>query len=113
MSEYIVSDRVKQIFADRLAKAVNVIEQSGLVCSYGLFGSYARGNYRAVSDIDLCIITECEPDRKIRSFLRDELEMLNVDVSFVTYQYFEESNDLFARNLRRDFKKLGGVGDGI
>lgn len=38
--------------------------------------------------------------------LREDLDLLNADVVFVTPQYFKEDTSLFAEQLRRDFKEV-------
>ena len=38
--------------------------------------------------------------------LREDLELLNADVVFVTPQYFKYDNSDFMRQLRRDFKEI-------
>ena len=38
--------------------------------------------------------------------LREDLELLNADVVFVTPQYFDCDNSDFMQQLRRDFKEI-------
>ena len=89
-----VSPVVENDFKDRLNKCVEI------------FGSYARNDYKASSDIDFCIIVPEKPERWMMGALREELEMLHADVVFVTPQYFEHDNSKFTQQLRRDYKEL-------
>lgn len=52
-----VSPVVENDFKDRLNKCVDIIKNSSIKYqSFGIFGSYARNDYKASSDIDFCII---------------------------------------------------------
>lgn len=102
-----VSPVVENDFKDRLNKCVDIIENSSIKYqSFGIFGSYARNDYKASSDIDFCIIVSEKPERWMMGALREELEMLHADVVFVTPQYFEHDNSKFTQQLRRDYKEL-------
>ena len=74
--------------------------------SIGIFGSYARGNYKASSDIDFCIVTDKRPDRKISGSLREEAEILGADIVWCTTDSFNNSKSKFMNNLRKDYKKI-------
>ena len=88
-----VSPVVENDFKDRLNKCVDIIKNSSIKYqSFGIFGSYARNDYKASSDIDFCIIVPEKPERWMMGALREELEMLHADVVFVTPQYFEHDN---------------------
>ena len=98
---------VENDFKDRLNKCVDIIKNSSIKYqSFGIFGSYARNDYKASSDIDFCIIVPEKPERWMMGSLREELEMLHADVVFVTPQYFEHDNSKFTQQLRRDYKEL-------
>ena len=52
-----VSQNIVEMMENRLAKCLNVIESYNLNYEeIGIFGSYARGSYKATSDIDFCVI---------------------------------------------------------
>ena len=102
-----VADSVKEWFRKQLQKAVDLIQDYEIEYEeIGVFGSYARNEYKATSDIDLCIITEQKPDRHISGSLREEAELLHVDIVFVTMDYFEHSTEPFAQQLRRDYRRV-------
>ncbi|MFP3152860.1 nucleotidyltransferase domain-containing protein [Lachnospiraceae bacterium ZAX-1] len=65
------------------------------------FGSYARGDYKTTSDIDICIIADKKPPSELAGDLRMRAEELGADIVFLTPAYFENSQDLFAKNIRR------------
>ena len=57
-----VSKIVENDFRKRLERVLYLIESYGIRYSeIGVFGSYARNDYVAASDIDLCIITDYRP----------------------------------------------------
>ncbi len=102
-----VAKSVEQHFASRLEKCLNLIQEYGITYEeIGVFGSYAREDYLATSDIDICIITEERPERRISGELREEAEELRIDIVYVTREYYENSTEPFARQLRRDYRKV-------
>ncbi len=102
-----VSKIVEDAFAERLVKVLDLIRSYGIVYEeVGIFGSYARNDYKTTSDIDVCIITMDRPSRKVSGNLRSDAELLKADIIYVTRDYFENDSSLFARNLRRDYRKL-------
>ena len=75
-----VSPVVENDFKDRLNKCVDIIKNSSIKYqSFGIFGSYARNDYKASSDIDFCIIVPEKPERWMMGALREELEMLHAN----------------------------------
>lgn len=72
----------------------------------GVFGSYARGEYTALSDIDICVIVKEMPSRYITGWLRDDAEELGADICFITEEQFENSETVFMSNLRRDYRRI-------
>ena len=102
-----VSSVVKQNFKERYNKCLEAIKNSEIdYDSVGIVGSYAREEYTARSDIDFCIVMKEKPERWKMGALREDLDLLNADVVFVTPQYFKEDTSLFAEQLRRDFKEV-------
>lgn len=102
-----VSDTIKSNFEERLRKAECIIKDSGIsFCSIGIFGSYARGDYKGHSDIDLCVICDELPDRWTAALLRSSLDTLGVDCTIMTRSRFKEEDTKFMRNLRRDYKEV-------
>lgn len=104
MGNFYVSDAVKEAFKKREEQALQMIKNSGIEYnSIGIFGSYARGEYKATSDIDILCITDVVPERTIRGDLYCRLDMLHVDLVFVRQSYFDDNVSIFARSIRRDF----------
>ena len=99
-----VSPAVIKNFKEREEKVLALIKESGILYQMvGVFGSYARGEFKGGSDIDFCIVTNERPARSVSGSLREEADLLGADVIFVTEEYFQEDDTEFARNLRRDF----------
>lgn len=94
-------------FKRREQKACEVIKSKGLQnCTVGVFGSYARGNYTVMSDIDICIITDEVLPRIVKGELSEELELLGCDATFILKDYFVNGTDRFAQELRQDFREV-------
>lgn len=72
----------------------------------GVFGSYARGDFTALSDIDICIICKERPDRYTTGAIRDAAEQLKADVVFVTRDYLMSGRDLLSTNIKRDYRRI-------
>lgn len=99
--------KVADAFRKREEKILNLILESGLPYQeIGIFGSYARGDYNAMSDIDFCVIVEEHPDRVFSGLLRTEAEEMGADIVYVRPDYFKEDESAFAKELRRDYKRL-------
>ena len=102
-----VSPAVKENFKEREQKVLTLIKECGIAYKkVGVFGSYARGEFKGGSDIDFCIVTDERPARMVSGSLREDADLLGADVIFVTEEYFEEDTSEFAKNLRRDFIRL-------
>lgn len=68
-----------------------------------LFGSCARGTFRTGSDIDLLVVTKRAIDtHKQRGKIRDLYDDYKLDLVFYSQEIFEQSDSLFARNIKRD-----------
>lgn len=49
----------------------------------GIFGSYARGDYKATSDIDFYTVVEERPDRVLSGNLRQDIEDTGTDLVYI------------------------------
>lgn len=99
-----VSPAVKEKFNLRKREGIGLILNSGIdYVRFGIFGSYARGEYKSTSDIDFCVIIKDYPPRAISGSLREDMDGIGADICFVTEEYFHNDQSAFARNLRRDF----------
>lgn len=67
-----------------------------------LFGSYARAEQTAGSDLDLMVLAGEQIPRDIQAGLRADFEDSHADVVFYSEESFAESDCLLARNIRRD-----------
>ena len=101
------SDRLQAAFDERCNKAVMLLKEN--LSKYdriGVFGSYARGDYKTTSDIDMCVIVSEIPDRYTKGLLYEELDLIGVDLCFILSSDFQQSETPFMQNLRRDFKEV-------
>lgn len=102
-----MTEILKKSFEDRLQKAVQLISSANFqYLKIGIFGSYARGTATGSSDIDIAIIVNERPDRHISGPLREECEILGVDVVFMTMDYFQNDDSLFATEVRKDWREI-------
>ena len=102
--EPIAGPLVVKDFEEREKKALNMILNSGIeFVEIGIFGSYARNEYTALSDIDILIIVNEHPPRSLSGNLREELESIKVELVYSTKEYFYNSDSLFAKQLRNDY----------
>lgn len=102
-----VSKNVSEAFKIRLQKVLDLIEQYEIKYEeIGVFGSYARGDYKISSDIDFCIVTDIRPDRRTSGSLREDAELIGADIMYVTRDYLETDNSYFAENLRKDYRRV-------
>lgn len=102
-----VSDGVKKKMQERCDAFLQCIKDSGISYSQvGIFGSYARKEYKAHSDIDFCIVTDREPTKQDRGTLRCDAEEYDCDLIFVSEERFAQEDSLFMRNLRRDYIRV-------
>ena len=99
-----VSPAVVQNFKEREQKVLELIRQTGMSFRMvGVFGSYAREEYKAGSDIDFCIVIQERPAREISGGLREEADLLGADAIFVTEEYFNEDMSEFAKKIAKRF----------
>lgn len=102
-----VAQIVADAMSERLKKCLAKIQEYNLdYDEIGIFGSYAHGDYKSTSDIDICIIIKNRPSHRISGNLRDDLEELKADLVWVTPDSFENSNTIFMSNLRRDYRRV-------
>ena len=102
-----VTQNVADEMNERLKKCVTKIQEYCLdYDEIGVFGSYARGEYKSTSDIDICIIIKNRPSPRISGNLRDDLEELKADLVWVTPDSFRDGDTAFMSNLRRDYRKI-------
>ena len=100
----LVGSKVKECFERREKEALELIRDSGInFVELGIFGSYARNEYTATSDIDMLAIVKTHPDRRISGELREILDNIKVDLVYVTPEYFANSTDNFACKVREDY----------
>ena len=102
-----VSDSLKKMMQDRRDAFLQCVKESGVPYNQvGIFGSYARNEYKAGSDIDFCIVVDHELTKQQRGILRCDAEEHQCDVVFVSKESFEKEETPFMINLRRDYKRL-------
>lgn len=98
-----VEKYLKPHFDARCLQCVECVLNSGLeFTELGIFGSYARGDYKATSDIDFYAIVTEHPDRVLSGNLRQDLEDMGADLVYIR----KDSDSLLSKEIRRDGVKL-------
>ena len=98
---------IKETFDKRCLRCLDIIRSYGFNYEeVGVFGSYARGDYKAHSDIDFCMIISEHPNRVDSGNMRQDLEDIGAELVYVTRDTFENSTRPIYRNMRRDYKRL-------
>lgn len=98
-----VTEKTREIYGDALSEVI-------------LYGSYARGDYKEWSDVDIMVIAD-EDDltcKKLNNTLNDELNDLAyrmnqmLSIMYVPYEHFESmKNDYpFYRNIDNEGKRI-------
>lgn len=83
-------------------KIEKLTEELGGISYIILFGSYARGEEKSTSDLDILVLTEQEISREIRGGLSSEFEEENIDLVFYTMKQFELSDCLLVSQIRKE-----------
>jgi len=87
---------------NKLNKIIALILEQVSPISIILFGSYARGDFKCTSDLDILVLTEDDVERTIRGDICSTLDSLKSDVVFYTVNDFNASNCYFVRQIRKD-----------
>lgn len=102
-----VSKKLEQHFNERESAVKSLVRSYNLSFEeVGVFGSYARGEYKFNSDIDFCIVTDTRPDRITSGSLREEAELLGADIIYVSREEFTSGDSNFLKQLRRDYRRV-------
>lgn len=88
---------------DRLRFLVDMILQNiSDVEKIVLFGSYARFEQTASSDLDILVLTEKDVPRELRGGLCSVFDENNADLVFYTVDRFQQSSCLLVKKIKKD-----------
>jgi len=93
-------DDAKKVFLQERIK--QLIEKVDTIEYIILFGSYARGEERATSDMDVMAITQMEMNRLLRGELCSQFDENNMDLVFYTLEQFKNSDCLLVQRVKRE-----------
>ena len=103
----ILAEEGRHIFKEREEYGFDLIKDSmPEAIEIGVFGSYARNEHTMLSDIDFYVICDSYPSRDMTSELRDVAEDHNIDIVFMSKNYFDNEDTLLIRNIKRDRRIL-------
>lgn len=92
-----------EVCKEKLHKFVDIlINKIDDVVLIVLFGSYARMEQTATSDLDILALTETEVDRSLRGELCSIFDEYCSDLVFYTVDSFERSDCLLVKQIRED-----------
>ena len=98
---------IKEYFDNKFEQALSIVRRYDLdFYKFGIFGSYSRGDYDASSDIDIVIIFNELPPRRITANLRCDLDDLNVDLAVLLKSSFDNPSSAFTKSVVRDFREI-------
>lgn len=105
----IAIERVDNMFKERFIKAATIIKSSSVVYSLvGVFGSFARGDYKAISDIDFVMVPKGNPSRMDMATLREDLRNIGCDITFLKEKELCCPTSVFVREVKRDLIIVSG-----
>lgn len=107
LSDYVVDENHGFVTFHQIRHAANLVfsKHEQVKCAY-LFGSYARGNQTAKSDIDILVVSE--PMGLEYYGMAGELEdLLHKKIDLVSFRQIVGSEDFLARILREGVKIYG------
>lgn len=102
IAEYISKLPYSPSIKNRLVRYLEKLQNVKSLSMVVLFGSYARMEQRAGSDLDILAITETEVPREVRGQLCSWFEENEADLIFYTRKQFEESDCRLVREVRKD-----------
>lgn len=68
----------------------------------GVYGSYARHESKATSDIDIYVLYTSMPANVQKGELYGEAEEMGIDLFFCEYEVFYNTQSIFCENVMRD-----------
>ena len=77
----------------------------------GVCGSFARGDYKATSDVDLYVLYESLPDKVEKGELYEAAYEVDIDLLICEQKQFYESTSVFTKNVMKDRKVLWERGE--
>mgnify|MGYP004540737809 CR=1 FL=1 len=88
---------------DTIKLLVNyALQKSNNINKIVLFGSYARAEYKATSDLDILLITEFIEDRFIKGDISSFFEENNADAVFFSEDQFRNSDCLLVQKIKEE-----------
>ena len=103
---------IEKMFISKISSAMDIIDNYKLhYIEYGLFGSVARGDYNASSDLDIVMIFKKLPKRAVISKLRLELEEIDCDLAILLVDNFNEPKNAFHKDVKKDYRRIKCYGE--
>lgn len=94
----------------KIDRLLPILISSGAV-EIGVYGSFARGDYKATSDVDLYVLYESLPNKVQKGELYETAYEVDVDLLICEQKQFYESTSVFTRNVMKDRKILWKQGE--
>ncbi len=106
-----IPENIHLVFKNKIKEVSNILVENALdleMDELWLFGSVARGDYTATSDVDLLVLTSSKQEHKISlkvEFLelRNDVDYPNVDIIVRNKSSLQKENDyLFNKLVKKD-----------
>lgn len=107
-----IPENIHLVFKNKIEEVSNVLVKNSVdlkMKELWLFGSIARGDYNATSDVDLLVLTSSEQEHKISlkvEFLelRNDIDYPNVDIIVRNVSSLQKENDYIFNKLVKNDK---------
>ena len=105
-----VKEQLKVRQEAKIDRVLPILISSGAV-EIGVYGSFARGDYKATSDVDLYVLYESIPNKVLKGELYEAAYELDIDLLICEQKQFYESTSVFTKNVMKDRKILWKQGE--
>ena len=82
---------------DKIKKKMNELNEKLTLFRVVLFGSYAKGNYTAASDIDLLVVYQGKPKEDPFQMVKTTIDISGLEPHIYREQEYQKSKDLLEK----------------
>jgi hypothetical protein len=94
---------------DKLRKGIPLLKEKLPLCLVSLFGSWARGNYTAASDIDLLVVYSGPEREDAFAIVKTSMEIEGLEPHVYSERAYLEMKPLISRMLEKSVPILGNA----
>lgn len=105
-----IKEQLKARQEAKIERLLPILISSGAL-EIGVYGSFARGDHKATSDVDLYALYESVPNKVEKGELYEAAYEVDIDLLICEQKQFYESTSVFTRNVMKDRKVLWKQGE--